>query len=566
MLDKLKNIAETGILKAFILFLVIGLSSGSCRHRQEPDIERRVRILTARMEAAKNDYPGYDSGIEAADSLVLLAAASGNNDLRGEALLWQVRLHPDASTDTLGALLDSAQRLITSPQNKAFLALLRGNIEFRNSRYMEAYKLYSQAREYYHNAGETVYEGLAEGNLGRIYERLGNNIKAAGLYAGAQQLFVKADARRPLLRNRLNIFNVSPERAHRESAVLDSLAEEAMSVGDSAYVVNILLTRASIVPGDTASTMRAAALAEALENPEDLAPALINHADALLLCGDRQGAMESLARADALCRQDTISRLRPIIADLRASAFDVLEMPECAYRQLRLRDSLISCLGEQADAQAIHDMELADNISEYELRLEAERRNSHLLLGLIVVGVLAASVTLFLLASRRRAAMKRRRLEAEILRLRIVRSEEEKRTMRELIDLKNRELTTRIINLSYKNDLLRKIVDSDGRLTVSDIIAELKSQILLDNEWENFRVLFEETHPEFQKLLRRKAPSLTDNEIRLCSMTSIGLSIKQIANVLSISPESVQKARYRIKKKLQIDDDVTLNQYLQQIV
>ena len=82
------------------------------------------------------------------------------------------------------------------------------------------------------------------------------------------------------------------------------------------------------------------------------------------------------------------------------------------------------------------------------------------------------------------------------------------------------------------------------------------------NNWKNFSRYFEEVHKDFNGNVKSKYPSVTSNELRLLALLKMNLSSIEIANILSISPESIKKARYRLRKKL----GITIEKYLQDLV
>jgi DNA-binding CsgD family transcriptional regulator len=60
----------------------------------------------------------------------------------------------------------------------------------------------------------------------------------------------------------------------------------------------------------------------------------------------------------------------------------------------------------------------------------------------------------------------------------------------------------------------------------------------------------ERLNTRFYSKLQKKYPNLTSYEVKLCSLIRIGLSSKQIASILNINHDSVNKSRYRLRKKL----------------
>lgn len=57
----------------------------------------------------------------------------------------------------------------------------------------------------------------------------------------------------------------------------------------------------------------------------------------------------------------------------------------------------------------------------------------------------------------------------------------------------------------------------------------------------------------FQHLLKLRYPTLTAYDLRLCTYLKSNLSTKEIATLLNITPDSVKKAKHRLRKKLGMD-------------
>ena len=97
---------------------------------------------------------------------------------------------------------------------------------------------------------------------------------------------------------------------------------------------------------------------------------------------------------------------------------------------------------------------------------------------------------------------------------------------------------------------------------LSQLIRSINFDLQDDNNWENFSRYFEEVHKDFNGNVKTKYPSVTSNELRLLALLKMNLSSKEIANILNISPEGIKKARYRLRKKL----DLTTEESLQNLV
>ncbi|WP_141719694.1 helix-turn-helix transcriptional regulator [Roseivirga misakiensis] len=61
---------------------------------------------------------------------------------------------------------------------------------------------------------------------------------------------------------------------------------------------------------------------------------------------------------------------------------------------------------------------------------------------------------------------------------------------------------------------------------------------------------------QFQRDLKKRFPHLTAYNLRLCTYLNADLSTKEIASLLHIEPDSVKKAKHRLRKKLGIVSSV----------
>jgi tetratricopeptide (TPR) repeat protein len=90
-------------------------------------------------------------------------------------------------------------------------------------------------------------------------------------------------------------------------------------------------------------------------------------------------------------------------------------------------------------------------------------------------------------------------------------------------------------------------------------ILSTNSSILTEDDWDRFKILYEQVHPGFFADLRLKFPALSAAETRLCALLKLNLPTREIANMLAISADSVNKARYRLRKKLELEPSEELH-------
>ena len=104
-----------------------------------------------------------------------------------------------------------------------------------------------------------------------------------------------------------------------------------------------------------------------------------------------------------------------------------------------------------------------------------------------------------------------------------------------------------------------------NKKTIEKIRGMLKSN---NQNEENLAQLYsriESISESFYFKMREKNKKLTEEDLRLASLVLLNLSSKEISEILFITPKSVDMKRYRLRKKLSLDNNVDLNVFLKSI-
>lgn len=172
---------------------------------------------------------------------------------------------------------------------------------------------------------------------------------------------------------------------------------------------------------------------------------------------------------------------------------------------------------------------------------------------------------------RRRLARQERALEIkrerELQRQRIL---ARNRQLREDNLRKSEELANSTLGLAKKNELLLGLKEelltarrrNSSALNYQRLLRLIDQQLSDAEDWEIFESHFNEVHAAFLKRLRKEHPELTPGELKLSAYLRMNLSSKEIAPLLHISVRGVENKRYRLRKKLDLDSEDNLNEYL----
>ncbi len=88
------------------------------------------------------------------------------------------------------------------------------------------------------------------------------------------------------------------------------------------------------------------------------------------------------------------------------------------------------------------------------------------------------------------------------------------------------------------------------------------NRILTDSDWFAFKASFEDSYPGFIRKLNMHHGDLSEAEQRIFLFIKLGLKSKDASAILGISVDSVKKARYRLKKRLDLDENESLDDYI----
>lgn len=138
---------------------------------------------------------------------------------------------------------------------------------------------------------------------------------------------------------------------------------------------------------------------------------------------------------------------------------------------------------------------------------------------------------------------------------------------------KSKELASSTFHLIRKNEALLQIKEELIRFKAEsgDRPAAKHYQKMLrlvdehlgnEQDWQVFEDNFNQVHDEFFKKLKSMFPSITPGDLRLAAYLRMNLSSKEIAPLLHLSIRGIENKRYRLRRKLELDGDDNLVEFL----
>ncbi len=187
-------------------------------------------------------------------------------------------------------------------------------------------------------------------------------------------------------------------------------------------------------------------------------------------------------------------------------------------------------------------------------------------IGLVIAAVLAL---IFLFRSyhfRLRSSIQQQRLRTE----EAARLKAEQELLQERQDRLQKELLAGSLQMEQKNEILQtmrdKLAQPEGGALKNQMERILKEDERMDEDIEHAKASLTNIHPEFFNRLQQLANNkLTRLDLKHCSYILMGLSNKEIANRLGVDPKSILMARYRIKQKLNMKKEDSLDLAIQKL-
>ena len=133
------------------------------------------------------------------------------------------------------------------------------------------------------------------------------------------------------------------------------------------------------------------------------------------------------------------------------------------------------------------------------------------------------------------------------------------------IESKNRELAISTMSIIKKNEVLNSIkkeLKKNRDTCNNDAIKLINSNLNDTNDWSFFEKAFNNADKDFLDKIKSSHPDLTPNDLRFCAYLRLNLSSKEMAPLLNISVISVETKRYRLRKKLGLEHESGLVNYI----
>jgi tetratricopeptide (TPR) repeat protein len=399
-----------------------------------------------------------------------------------------------------------------------------GGIYYDQHNYDEAFRFFQNSLNEWSKVNNSTGLAIAYNNIGEIYRLKGQLHEAMGFYRQALPINIRINRPDNLAYNYDNIANIFLSEKQYDSVKFyleESLAIcKRISNGYIASFVYLSFGR--------------------LYKQAGILPVALNYFDSSYQAAAINGALTNV--------RDATMGLSEIYKEKKD--FEKAYNYHLIYK--KIADSLINIRNEEELTRI--EMKL---IFDHENKLKSGKlERARYLYFLISFGLLSLLVIAFLLYGRLRIKNKHIKTERENLLL-------ESQNLSKELNYKNRELATNVIYLVKKNEMINfiseKLLKAKTRFKTEN--QELIQQLILDLQssidtqiWKTFEQRFLDVHKEFYEKLKSNFPDLSENDRKLCALLRLNLCTKDIASITHQNPNSIEVARTRLRKKLNLSN------------
>lgn len=578
------NIPRRLLLAACLLWAVSSYAYKGHFKPIEPQADRIVeRLCQLDYENKRDSIP--PSWIA---TLKSIASRSGNRQLQVRALYWGVRAtQVDAQPQKCIPILERAKRLClpSYSYDRALIDYqLAGNYE-RMSRYGEAYNLLVDAIPVFEAHRDYFFQGNAALLMAQLLVDINDPDNARTYLARSKEGYQKAGF--PL--NRIYYFEalLADNAARKMSLYKQSLAsggadDWAMSMQALNEISNLFLLQNR--PDSALSYNQKAyrMLAEKARGNK-LLPVLVDLTRVKVLYAMRRYA-DALAILQRLKGKNDIMHGERFLATIYEYLWKISENEGNtaeAYHYLKLYTAETLRNDAETRSQDVLKAKARETIARRNDTIRLLEKDSQLSRTYMYTAILLAAVLLlagiavfiYLYQRYRIRTVENRELRNNLKQEALIHSMNLRNFERDMKQ-KDCEISSSTLLLANKNEVLQQISNITSRYSeegkipqeyVQQVNNVIGDSLRNDDEWERFKLHFDSVHPNFFVKLKEASGELTENDLRLCAYIRIGMRAKQIAEMLSVSPDSVNSNRYRLRKKLGLQRGESLDDFIRKV-
>ncbi|MBD5358611.1 MAG: hypothetical protein HDR88_16760 [Bacteroides sp.] len=407
---------------------------------------------------------------------------------------------------------------------------------------------------FFHNANVPAEEGRALIVAGNVMSHLLDTVRAVAFYNEAAKINSQLNLKIPTLMTWNNIATISPH--HKRDSILSSLLN--LPTIDTLPTVKVLLLHNHFIDTDSVALLEEAigiCINEHIHS-NNLPLLLTLQGNWYAFYGQYEKGIEILHEAIKLN-----SKHYPINARIMFLSYDFLAN---AYHASDQKDSCIIALDNARIWRDIYekernysgiyaiDTQARINMTEQYNKIKRQRIIDYWLISSLIASV-GVGLIIYRIKRKNTIAQYEKMLTEEKLKRHMQSIQAQAGIMEEGNQLIS-ELYLQVTNLKNNNKISGECADN--------LLRVLRLHKSTEENRQSFLKIKQELDTQFITRLKKDFPSLAESQLRLASLIVVGADSRQIANILNIIPSSVHKNRYRLRARLGLKTEDSLEEFL----
>ncbi len=275
-----------------------------------------------------------------------------------------------------------------------------------------------------------------------------------------------------------------------------------------------------------------------------------------------------LHKADSIATKFSIIEILVEIKKTFAELYKQLNDPVKEANYLREYKTFSDTLMSDRNTRLLSELKFKYKYQQEQKEQELVNQRTKYISIIVTIFSILGFVILILLYIQQKTRANKAKIEKEKTHLK-------NENLQQKLELKNKEITSNTMIQLQKNELLNLIIDKlrnvkyrfavKNHEIIDETIKELKRS-MNENTWNSFLIHFEKVHESFFSSLNHISINLTLNDKRLCAFIRLKMTTKEIATMTNTNIRSIEMARYRLRKKLNIlDSTINLDGFLEHL-
>jgi len=453
-----------------------------------------------------------------------------------------------------------------------------GRLCYRLGHYSKALEYYQEAEDIFTTYALKKEQASVANDMGQLHYRNINKMLSKGYHDRALLLYTALRDTTGIAETYGNIGHYYEKLSMYDSAFyFQRLAQQYyLRIDDHEGMAGIYQYLGTIYEDlgqyDSARFYFNSALKLGVGNDKPLSAELINNiGDILRKTGAYNEALPYSHQALAMARTGNNKYQEASACKDIAQIYHLLNNNDSAYYYMEQSRKILLAIYSEENNQQMNFLQTLYNVNKKDheiLTLENKHKVNKILFSGIVVIVILVVIVCLLTISRQRLKISQEKSNSE-------QKEEVNRSQKEQLDVKSKQLANHTLDIIQRNHFLDDLRVSlttlvndekrDQKKQLQQLVLKINQNVNHEKQWQDFTGIFEQVHQVFFDKLTSRYHGLTNNDVRLLALHKINMGSKDMAMILRISPDSLRVSRYRLRKKLQLPEDVTLYSFTQQL-